>query len=679
MNRFAPTILALFAVLTFHGLHVRPAVAEEMDLTLYLVGASAGTTPLIVTARGAQGAIDGVTVLAPYGPPAVGTRFNARGSVSHLRPAEVETVEGMVGGGSLSLALAGAFPEMPGSDFTVDVSARIEGGRVVGEWKGKGTTGREGGAVLGWHRRARYLEDGVPVSITLDGPRSSWDGRYDMHIHFTVQDGRATDLVVSGTPVGSAYNTRKFPRPVVPTVGSDGRTLSLITTDTYVLKELIDSKVTRNSLELRFHVKGGVEDVVVLMAEVVGGSLVGTADVGDRSLSLLGQVGVPTPSPLPEFKPGTPKDRTLRALLWAYASPEMGGVWSNDANAASVRATGSKQYDNFSENAYGGMASMATLARLARDPDLAHEARLRAMRAGWAMHARGAYHDGLALYYKSMVWLSVWGPMGYLELHELTGDPIWLERPVAYAGMLRRTQMDVGTWTYFNEEDGSIGTSNSRNDRSFDNSPLHCGDYLLFLGRLRMGGGITGFKDVEERATAWMMERFREDPAALFTDRRPGSNREGSGAVWLAQYLTQFGGEANRGAARDVVAYIEAHFMETTYGQYLDVPGFKPAVIDYYPRWTPQDRPAPASAATTGLALVYQALGRHPQARALAESVLSRQDEMGLIDHIGRMDLPPDHEKRINAGGPDQHQMSVRRAETLVNLARFHGLPAKAQ
>lgn len=679
MFRSLPMVLSCLQLLLLIATPARSVAGEETDITLYLVGASDGPTPIIIKARGGGGKPDPFAVIAPFGPPGSNFKLNAKGAMSYLYPAEAKIGNWSDSAKSLSASVTGTFPQVQNGEFKVSVSAKIEDGRITGEWKGKGTTGREGGMVIGWRRPARKLTDGVPVSLVLEGPRSNWDGRDDLHVGFVIRGRDATDPCVTGNPVGSAFNTVKYKKPVVASVGNDGRPVPIITSGSYALKEMKESKVSGDSVELQFQAEGDVSGTYTLTARVVGDCLIGEGSVEDKTLPLIGQIGLATPPALPAVKGKSPEDRILAALLWAYTSPEMGGIWANDANAASAVATGDKQYDNFFENAYGGMVPMSLLARLASDPDLAHEARLRALRAGWALHARGACHDGLAIYYKGMVWLSAWGPMGYMDLYELTGDRIWLERPLQYARMLKRIQMESGTWTFYDESNGKVGKSNARHDRSMDNIPLHCGEYLLFLGRLRTEAGVNDFKDVEQRAADWMLGQFRADPAKLFTDRRPSTRREACGAVWLMQYLSLYGDEEKKKAAKDVTTYIEKNFMDGTYGEYHEIPGFKPAVIDYYPRWFPGDQPAPSTSATSGLALAFKAMGEKKKGMALAESVLSRQTKEGLLDHIGRMTLPLDNDQRINSGGPDQHQMSVKRAETLYNLARFYGLLSRGK
>lgn len=645
--------------------------AEEHSWSLYLVGASRGPAPVIVTVQTSGAQVSDHLITAPYGDPSRVVRRGSAGSQGFYAPAEGQVQGWQVGRDQLQFQVSGRFAAADAVAVQAQVQARIEGGRLTGSWQGQGTDGSSGGQVIGWRRPSPGLVDGSPVTLVLEGPRSNWSGRSDVLITFAVAGGQATNVHVSGGAKGSAYNTSKYPCPVVPAVGDDGRPLHVLTTGAFAFEELLSSRVTANAVELQMRLSGDVAGTFTITARRVGQQLIGQYQVNDTTRAVHGVFGPAQATALAQPRGASPGDRLLRALLWAYISPEMGGIWSSDAIAAGAVGTSEKQYDNFFENAYGGMAAMSLLARLAADPDLAHEARLRALRAGWAMHTRGILHDGLTHYYKNMFWLAAWGPMGCLDLYALTQDRLWLDRATTFARTLERLQMPEGTWTYFNEQTGSSGKSNERHNRSYDNRPLACGEFLLFLGRLRVEAGVSDFQAVEERAAAWMLAAFRSDPQALFRDRRPGEIQEARNAVYLARYLAQYAGAGQQAAAREVVAYIEQHFMGAIPSDLPGVQGFSPAVIDYYPRWGMNDRPAPATASSSGLALAYQALGDARKAQALVNAVFARQTPEGLIHHLGRTDLPVDHEQRIKNGGPDQHQMTGMRAETLDNLQRW--------
>ena len=61
--------------------------------------------------------------------------------------------------------------------------------------------------------------------------------------------------------------------------------------------------------------------------------------------------------------------------------------------------------------------------------------------------------------------------LALLELYRVTGEKIWLDEAKRYAGNLAKTQLESGTWTWVEEKDASIGVSNNRHDRSWDNVP----------------------------------------------------------------------------------------------------------------------------------------------------------------------------------------------------------------
>ena len=198
-----------------------------------------------------------------------------------------------------------------------------------------------------------------------------------------------------------------------------------------------------------------------------------------------------------------------------------------------MQRTGNKQYDNEPLNGaaavFAGLLGHRLLDNQAdrdRALSIAHHG------AEFLSAARRVRKGSRALpeYYKHDVWFTV--PMGlaFLELYSATNNQHWLDEAIRYAETLKKTQLNSGTWTWVDEESDAVGTANHRNDRSWDNLPLHCADYLYFFGQLR-ASGIDTYADVEQRAAQWMATATLNPPvhqgrAYLWHDRRPGDSLE---------------------------------------------------------------------------------------------------------------------------------------------------------
>jgi hypothetical protein len=683
---FFPDLMLALAVWPVLSLSAESSRSDGQIL-LYFQEAVRETYPLVLHVDVREGRIAGAVATSPYFDPAGGPRPTATGSLASYARTDAAIGKWESGPDSMSFDLQAAFP-MTGKatakgaaavqEFRFTVSARLEMGRITGRWTG--AQGAAGSVIGTWEARSG-LTEGVPVTLVIEGWRANWAGRQDYVLTFVPRNGQPQEGVMGGSPTGSVYNTEKFPRPVLWAAGADGGMTPFIASEELTLESL-HGTVGTDQMDLTLKVGG--KSPVGLKVEVrsVGRFLHGRALTGEgKELGVVGQTARAGRSFGPGVPSGDPAGRILAGLQWAYSSPEMGGLWSSDALAASAVGTGDKQYDNFFENVYGGVAPMVVLARSPVDPAWAHEAKLRALRAGWALHTRGAYKERLAAYYKGMFWLSAWGPLACLDLYRLDGGRMWLERARNYADTLKRLQMDAGTWTYFDEESGEVGKSNERNNRSHDNHPLHCAEFLWFLGRLRVEAGVEDYHDVENRARLWMAEAFAKDPVGLFTDRRPGDRLESGGATLYALYLLMYGGKEGAAEAREVAAFVEKHLMDHVYRGAANVEGFSPAVVDYLPRHGLNDTPGPSTATTARLAVVYQLLHKNggtsadlSRARALHASVMSRQVPSGMIHHLGLKTLPDDHAIRLSrkmGGGPDQHPYSVMKAEALVWLHAY--------
>lgn len=652
------------------------AATADRAWTIYVENALPRGLPAVLHLTVADGAVRAAMMTSPYFDP-VG-RQRAEGSSTSFVQAVPELSAVRCTATSIEATVAVAFGSVSGR---FRVQAGCEDNAVRGTWQGTWGEAERSGGLDGLVGPSTAIPDGAPLALLIENPQGAkWNGRVDLLLTCIHRGGVPTDGVISATATGSAYNTAKFPAPIRMAVASDGRRVPfLASTPDPALRDL-KGGIAGDRIDLT----ATVGDIpVTITATAFGSSIVGTATRADgTACGVVGHVGMRDPPalPLPDLSAQpTPADHLLAAALWTYTAPEIGGLWRSDAIAASFTKTTDKQYDNGFQNTYGGAASMAVLARIAPDPALRQHARLAAKRAGWAMLQIGLLRENLTHYYKGMFWLAVWGPLGCLELHALTGETVWLERAKAFGATLAKLQMPQGTWTWFDEESGESGKSNERNNRTFDNRPLHCGEHLLFLGRLR-AAGVQDFVDVERKARAWMQAEFVRDPRALSMDRRPGEALEAMAATMYGLYLVDHAEGDAIAEIRQVIAFIERELMAD--GQ--RVSGFSPAVQDYHPRWGLGDSAGPSTAATLRLAVIHRTLAeRHGQAEdrrraeALTAAVLARQQaESGMIHHIGLNDLPLDHGKRIHEHG-DQHQCSFLRAETLVLLHRLLAPPVR--
>ena len=249
--------------------------------------------------------------------------------------------------------------------------------------------------------------------------------------------------------------------------------------------------------------------------------------------------------------------------------PYISGPFLSPIALTGAKRTGNKQYDNEPLNgAAAALGGSFAAEALADDASSRHRA-LRALRMGGSFLAtasRGA--ADVPWYYKGDYWFTP--PMGLalLELHRVTGEKIWLDEAKRYASNLAKTQLESGTWTWVEESDASIGKSNNRKDRSWDNVPLHCADFLYFLGRLRVEHGVTDFSAVEDRAAAWMLTNTLQRPMHLerdylWLDRRPGETSEANGPTWYLLYQAKYAKEFSPEAVTECTDWLKKHHLSS--------------------------------------------------------------------------------------------------------------------
>lgn len=482
-----------------------------------------------------------------------------------------------------------------------------------------------------------------------------------------------------------------------------------------------------------------------LNGHVIGNALMGSYTVSENggvifSSSFQGFLGdglpvpaetLPTLSPLhpaadnensgfrpPYFAQLTPseiRERLFAATLWLTDAPEV-NAFAIDAATAGLTSNGDKQYDNAAFNAYGGAVAFGILSELTDDPGLQRHALEAAERAGhWIdTDGRGGY-AGLAGYYKQMFFISVWGALAHMDLYETTGEARWLEAVKGYMDFLqnevtnrmaypsvRDFAPDDGvapgrTWTFLNDQDGSVGESNQRYDRSSDNQEVHPAEFLWLLGKLRVDHGVTDYQTFEANAYQWVQDNI--DDAFIWNYRPDGqpATPQAIGPTMYALYLLDYAPSYDPTHLQKVVDHVEQTLIDWSHPVSDDSSAnrFFPSVRDYYPRWSSGYLATfvPGTAATSRMALVYlkryEATGNPTdlaKARALAHSVLNRQKlSNGMIDNLGIPAFSEDHETRLYLGpngtppdvfgNPngriDSHPYTALKANALRNLLEY--------
>jgi PKD repeat protein len=340
-------------------------------------------------------------------------------------------------------------------------------------------------------------------------------------------------------------------------------------------------------------------------------------------------------------------NRVRAAALWLGQSSYV-GAYHSDFFANLVTATGSKQYDNASENTYGAVMAHLMLARLSEDP-AAREAALRAaQRAGHWGQALGIGPYNMLEPYKGLFYTTIGQGWAFLELYQQTGDAQWLANARRHADGLRELQVLMsdgiieqvsgrggnaiaGTWTYFTPAGGyAMGESDSRTNRTRDFEPIQCGQILIFLGRLRVESGIDDYLEMEQAAAHWMSANLEDD---WTWETKP---QAGYGPASYLYYLLHYAENPSEADIDQVLAHIETQHTSWAHNANTMSPG---VAIDINRRQGVTDLDASVS---LRVALCYLELHTRrgdavylEKAKALILSALSRQNDFGYLSSGG--------------------------------------------
>lgn len=591
-------------------------------------------------------------------------------------------------------------------------------GVIKGEYSGtSGTTptigGIEGSSFdkinpAGTFSATLFLEYPYPTAFTKS------ESTHSMHISFDVTSGTITNswaqhAQTKSSCYGSTITPTNFTE-VVQFISANGdRSKALRLTDYMLTVVSQTATITADTLygDVEIQVKNGTTTVGTfiykLKCKVVGTSLIGTYDVYNGATSIksngfcLGHIGSANTVTMPTFdavtavnyQAGTAftppyfddltqqqwQNKLEAAGIWLYNAPEI-GFFHSDVMLTNISGTGDKQYDNKCLIGYGGTVSMLTLARVTKDKELARKALISAQRGGYYLQSQGWGKYQLREYYKKMIWQSVFSGRAYMELYKETGDREWLDLAKKYAAGLKDLQLQMkftcnGTWTFYNEELDAIGESDDRYNRAWDNKPLHCGDYLYFLGSLRVDGGVNDYVQVENDAYDWMKNNMdRYDLWYRRTNWVNDTEIEVFGPSTYLLYLLNYASTVNDAHLNQLIQYVETNFTNWAHAS----GSFTPSVTGYFPRFDIYDSPRASVSASSRMAWVYLLMYKKTgtqvyldKGKALVYSALSRQNmTTGMLHHLGQNALSADDITRILAY--DQHQYTALKAESIHNL-----------
>ena len=368
-------------------------------------------------------------------------------------------------------------------------------------------------------------------------------------------------------------------------------------------------------------------------------------------------------------------NRIQAATNW-YSQFALIGAFASNAATSVLTTSGTKQYDNGSENAYGGAMGMLMLSRMTDDPDLKNQALQSAQRAGYWAQARGKGPYNVLIPYKTKYHTTAWQALTYLELYLETGDKEWLDQAKTYAYGLAHLQERVydsvadrsqqlfgtskgGAWTYYTPDDGYVlGQSTSRHDRSFDWYAIESSEFLYFLGKLRVEGGIDDFKYVEDMAYEWILENLTDGNAWLT------QNQGAMGPSFFLLYMMHYADYKTEAAIDETVSYVEDNWTTWEHA----ATDFSPGSDCKMSRM--QGSGSPETSTSLRMALAYMEMYQDRgdavylnKAKAMIYSVLSRQNDYGFIHFSGLTLAEEDFESWFAAYFG--HTYSVLNSETL--------------
>lgn len=557
-------------------------------------------------------------------------------------------------------------------------------GFIKGSYTGTSDGVSKFGGVEGNVRDPLLLSQENTVSLFLKKAVPPTGSGNMVAITMSVNSGTVSNVSMKNSPMYlSMYN---ITGPMqIDFIGADGFPASQMGhgADEYSFNVVSHSiTLTADSLygEIDFQVNGGDVYTYSLKGLVVAGYVLGTSDIKDNGgVTVLadremgGHVAAPQeavvtssfapiqaapvqsgdvfqPPYFVEISQSDFYNRLQSASFWLGQSAYIGGFRS-DVTAGMLQDVNNKQYDNGSENTYGGAMGMLMFSRLTDDPVMRVRALQAAQRAGYWGQFKGTGDYNIIEPYKGLFYTTVGQALTFLELYLATGDLEWRNNAMRYASGLEELQMLMydsvaaksallggeemgGTWTYYNPKypfsDYALGQSDSRDDRSRDWYPIQAGEFLYFLGKLRVEGGIQDYKHVEEQAYTWMLAHIDSEVAWLT------KNREGLGPTYFLDYMLQYADEATDDAINTVLSYVETNYTHWEHNSSAFTPG-----VEFTTSRMQNDFTVNANTSLR-MAEIYLNLYNAraevsylEKAKAMIYSVLSYQNSFGYIQHGG--------------------------------------------
>lgn len=370
------------------------------------------------------------------------------------------------------------------------------------------------------------LENGQPQSIRFLDSKTHGASRHTRQSFPVVMSGGGVGYQAVDGPRGSDTNYRSLTNPHISRNGEQ-----------WLIEATHNAETVRYLLTLQ-----NIGDMVFGSYEIEGDPEHGRQEVA----GYLGQEGHLTfPVTHREDAPRGAHERQTHLRWLIDVNAYGGGLFGNDLALGDVRNTGSKDYnDPPMVGAFGPMAARAVLAS-EEDPLLRARALMIGQRGGHYIlsHRVGPYN--LLPTYKTMFRPQYWMGRALVDLAVISESDFWKARALEVGDALRATQDEHGSWSYVSAGSGETGTTLSRGDRSWDNVPRANGMWLDLLGRIRTELGVEDYRDVEERAAAWMRESLLEGVTHqgrkyLIEGRRNNSRPDDDGPTFYALYQLRY-------------------------------------------------------------------------------------------------------------------------------------------
>ncbi len=571
-------------------------------------------------------------------------------------------------------------------DVRIELNSQLDHATLSGDYVGMIGQREVNGGVLGvaaprvraQDADAALLYFNTPYPGSNNDPR--WNGSAIRAIGLlALKQGQLIDGTMTGaSPMSSAYGAKNQVVPRVPLAGGRSGYLAMSPGTTFTTQRVTGGvKDGRLEADIVVNAQDHGELTYRVNALVMGDSLFGeyviveNGEATNHRNQVVGHIGA-TASAIARA-PARPDMTEAQAKLyahlqWLFDNPYCGGLFGSDLGLTRTSCTGDKQYDNPPMAGASAPIAMPLLASMSDDPVLRAHAMLAAQRGGHYLVSRRTGATRTPTTYKHMFWINFWMGRAFLDLHAATGDEHWLDRAKELADTLARVQLASGTWNWVDEASGKTGQSNRRHDREWDDIPLQCGDWLYFLGRLRVEAGVTDYLEMERKAAAWLRVAVEEQVEHhgvkyLWQERGDGAGEiEAIGPTFYALYLLDFAEKFDHEHLKKVMRFVDENLLARGADGHLIVKSFQP-----------RHPPGFHAASTMRYALVNLKAARktgepgyQQQAGLLMASVLAMSDPRSGA--IWGVPIPPDMTAYARGF---QHPYTVFAADLAASMHQF--------